>query len=57
MHLHRELTETVEENVQLRKQVSELTGQNQQQVGVNQVCMSTGSPQHGCRLRLEQSRD
>lgn len=51
IHSHRELTETVEANVQLRKQVSELTVQNQQQVGVNKVCMSTGKPQHACNLK------
>lgn len=39
MHAFRELTETVEANMQLRKQVSELTVQTQQQVSVKKVGM------------------
>lgn len=39
MRAHRELTESVEENTQLRKQVSDLTVQNQQQVGVRKGCI------------------
>lgn len=39
MHARRELTESVEENTQLRKQVSDLTVLNQQQVGVRKGCI------------------
>lgn len=39
LHACRELTESVEENTQLRKQVSDLTVLNQQQVGVREGCI------------------
>lgn len=50
MRVCRELTETVETNMQLRKQVSELTNQIQQQVGVNKVCMEAGNSLHGSKV-------
>lgn len=39
LYARRELTESVEENTQLRKQVSDLTVLNQQQVGVRKGCI------------------